>query len=44
MTWVSQPMTWTLLGVAAGVLLGVICIIWASQGKPMSEAPHHDEF
>jgi hypothetical protein len=32
------------VGVAACVGLGVGCILWASQGRPMSEAPHHDEY
>jgi ABC-type lipoprotein release transport system permease subunit len=44
MTWMAQPMTWILLGVAGGVVLGLICIIWATQGRPLSENPHHDEF
>jgi hypothetical protein len=43
MVWPNEPMTWTLLGVAGGVVLGVICIFWAGQGKPLSEQPHHDE-
>ena len=37
-------MTWTLIGVAGVVAVGLICIIWASQGKPLSEQPHHDEY
>ncbi len=37
-------MTWTLIGVAGGVVLGLACIIWAAQGKPLSENPHHDEY
>ena len=44
MTWVGEPMTWILIGVAGCVLLGLICILWATQGRPMSESPHHDEF
>jgi hypothetical protein len=44
MVWVAQPMTWILLGVAGGVVLGLICIIWATQGRPLSESPHHDEY
>ena len=32
------------LGVAACVALGIGCIIWAAQGKPLSENPHHDEY
>jgi hypothetical protein len=44
MTWMAQPMTWILIGVAGGVVLGVICLLWASQGEPLSEMPHHDEF
>jgi hypothetical protein len=43
MVWVNQPMTWILLGVAGGVVLGLICLIWASQGKALSEASQHDE-
>jgi hypothetical protein len=36
-------MTATLIGVAcfAGLMVGLIA--WASQGKPLSEAPHHEE-
>jgi hypothetical protein len=44
MVWVGEPMTWILIGVAGGVVLGLICIIWATQGRPLSENPHHDEF
>jgi hypothetical protein len=44
MTWVGQPMTWILLGVAGGVALGLICILWATQGRPLSEQSHHDEY
>jgi len=44
MTWMAPPMTWTLLGVAACVLLGLGCIAWASEFKPLSDTPHHDEF
>jgi hypothetical protein len=44
MVWPNEPMTWTLLGVAGGVVLGLICLYWASQGQPLSEAPHHDEY
>jgi hypothetical protein len=44
MTWVGEPMTWILIGVAGCVLLGLICILWATQGRPMSENSHHDEF
>jgi hypothetical protein len=36
-------MMWILLGVAGGVVLGLICLLWASQGQPLSEAPHHEE-
>ena len=43
MTWMAQPMTWTLIGVAGGVALGVLCLLWASQGEPLSESTHHDE-
>jgi hypothetical protein len=43
MVWPNEPMTWTLLGVAGGVVLGLICLVWAGKGQPMSEAPHHDE-
>jgi hypothetical protein len=43
MIWPNEPMTWTLLGVAGGVVLGVICLIWASQGKALSEASQHEE-
>jgi hypothetical protein len=43
MIWPNEPMTWTLLGVAGGVVLGVICLIWASQGKALSEASQDDE-
>ena len=41
--WPNQPMMWILLVVAGGVVLGLICLLWASQGQPLSEAPHHDE-
>ena len=44
MVWVGEPMTWILIGVAGCVILGLICIFWATQGRPMSESPHHDEF
>ena len=44
MVWMAAPMTWILLGVAACVGLGVGCILWASQGRPMSESAHHDEY
>jgi hypothetical protein len=37
-------MTWILIGVAGGVVLGVTCIIWATQGRPLSESPDHDEY
>jgi hypothetical protein len=43
MVWPDTPMTWILLGVAACVVLGLICIFWAGKGGPLSEAPHHDE-
>lgn len=36
-------MTITLIEVACGAALMIGLIIWASEGKPMSEAPHHDE-
>jgi hypothetical protein len=42
MTWMAQPIVWILLGVGGGVALGVVCLFWASQGKPLSENPHHD--
>ena len=41
--WPNQPMMWILLGVAGGVVLGLIRLLWAGQGGPLSEAPHHDE-
>jgi hypothetical protein len=44
MTWVGEPMTWILIGVAGGVILGLICLLWATQGRPLSESPHHDEY
>jgi hypothetical protein len=44
MVWPDTPMTWILLGVAGAVVLGVICLLWAGQGGPLSEAPHHDEY
>jgi hypothetical protein len=44
MTWPAPPMTWILLGIIACLLLGIGCIVWASQGKPLSENPHHDEY
>lgn len=44
MVWPDTPMTWILLGVAGGVVLGLICIAWAAQSKPLSEQPHHDEY
>jgi hypothetical protein len=44
MTWMAPPMTWILLGIAACIALGIGCIIWAAQGKPLSENPHHDEY
>ena len=44
MVWPNQPMTWILLGVAGCVVLGLICLLWAGQGQPLSEAPHHDEY
>ena len=37
-------MTVTLIEVACGVILFLTLIIWASQGKTLSENPHHDEF
>jgi hypothetical protein len=43
MTWMAAPMTWTLIGVAACVAFGVSCLLWATQGRPLSENPHHDE-
>ncbi len=36
-------MTVTLIGVACGAALFIALIVWASEGKPMSEAPHQDE-
>lgn len=43
MTWMAPPMTCILLGVAACVMLGLGCLLWASQGRPTSEAPQHHE-
>jgi hypothetical protein len=36
-------MTPTLIGVACGLALFIGLIVWAFEGKPMSEASHHDE-
>jgi len=36
-------MTLTLIGVACGAALVVALIAWASEGKPLSEAVHHEE-
>ena len=36
-------MTGTLIGVACGAGLMIALIAWASQFKPLSEAPHSDE-
>jgi hypothetical protein len=44
MVWPNEPMRWILLGVAGGVVLGLICIVWATQRRPLSEQPHHDEY
>jgi hypothetical protein len=42
--WEEQAaMTGRLIEVTIGVVIFVCCILWASQGKPMSDTPHHDE-
>jgi hypothetical protein len=43
MTWMAAPMTWILIGVAACVALGIGCLLWASQGRALSETSSHDE-
>ena len=42
--WEQQAaMTGRLIEVTIGGVIFLACILWASQGKPMSEATHHDD-
>lgn len=42
--WEEQAaMTGRLIEVTIGVVIFLCCIFWASQGKPLSDNPHHDE-
>jgi hypothetical protein len=42
--WEEQVgMTGRLIEVTIGVVIFLCCIIWASQGKTLSDNPHHDE-
>jgi hypothetical protein len=42
--WEQQVgMTGRLIEVTIGVVIFLACIIWASQGKALSEAAHHDD-
>jgi hypothetical protein len=34
----------TILEVTGLFLTFIACIAWATQGQPLSEAPHHDEY
>ncbi len=34
----------TFLEVGALIAVFVACIVWATSGKPLSEAPHEDEY
>ena len=42
--WEEQAaMTGRLIEVTIGVVIFLACIIWASQGKTLSETAHHDD-
>jgi hypothetical protein len=42
--WEEQAaMTGRLIEVTIGVVIFLCCIIWASQGKTLSEMAHHDD-
>jgi hypothetical protein len=42
--WEQQAsMTGRLIEVTIGVVVFLCCILWASQGKPLSDNPHHED-
>jgi hypothetical protein len=39
----ATPMTTTILEITALVVVFAACILWASDGKPLSEMTHEEE-